>query len=382
MTATLADAERVLQASFGYSSLRPPQRRAIAAVLRGRDTLVVMPTGGGKSLCFQVPALLLDGLTVVLSPLVSLMKDQVDTLVRKGIAAAGLHGGLAAGEQADAIGAALRGDVRLLYVAPERLVAGHTLQALRRVRIALLAVDEAHCISEWGHEFRPAYRELMAIRAPLGMPPTIALTATATPDVRDDIVAVCGLRAPVRITAGFDRPNLHYRVHRVGRARERTNRLASLVAARDGAAVVYAQTRSRVERLAALLRRAGVPAVPYHAGQQRDVRRRTQDRFMCGDADVIVATSAFGMGVDKPDVRLVVHDAIPASLESYYQEAGRAGRDGKPSRCLLLYARADRRSPEYFIRSASPTRAAVTAVHAAAVRATRAAPAAAWIDVP
>lgn len=380
MPPTLADAERVLARWFGYSSLRPPQRRAIGAVLAGRDTLVVMPTGGGKSLCFQVPALLLDRLTVVLSPLVSLMKDQVDTLVRKGVPAAGLHGGMTSGEQADAIGEVIRGTVRLLYVAPERLVAGKTLGALTRIRVALLAVDEAHCISEWGHEFRPAYRELLAIRRLLGMPPTIALTATATPVVRDDIVRVCGLRAPVRVTAGFDRPNLHYGVHRVGRARERTNRLVKLVSARDGPAVVYAQTRSRVERLGALLVRAGVPAVPYHAGQQPDLRRRTQDRFMRGHVEVIVATSAFGMGVDKPDVRLVVHDAMSASLESYYQEAGRAGRDGRLSHCFLLYARADRRSPEYFIRSASPSRATVEAVYRAAVQCDAGAPGAAWID--
>lgn len=381
MPPTIADAEQVLSRWFGYAALRPPQRRAIVAVLNGRDVLVVMPTGGGKSLCFQVPALLVDGLTIVLSPLVSLMKDQVDTLVRKGIPAAGLHGGMTPGEQADAIAHAICGTIRMLYVAPERLVAGKTLSALCRVKVGLLAVDEAHCISEWGHEFRPAYRELMAIRGPLGMPPAIALTATATPDVRDDIAKVCGLRAPVRITAGFDRPNLHYGVHRVGRARERTNRLVDLVAAREGPAVVYAQTRSRVERLAALLVRAGVPAVPYHAGQLQDLRRRTQDRFMRGEADVIVATSAFGMGVDKPDVRLVVHDAISASLESYYQEAGRAGRDGKPSRCLLLYARADRRSPDYFIRSSSPSRATIEAVYAAAVHSCGQAPAAAWIDV-
>lgn len=380
MAPTIDDAERVLQVAFGYSSLRPPQRRAIAAVLSGRDVLVVMPTGGGKSLCFQVPALLLDGLTVVLSPLVSLMKDQVDALVRKGIPAGGLHGGLSAGEQADAIGAAIRGDIRMLYLAPERLVAGRTLEALRRTRVSLIAVDEAHCISEWGHEFRPAYRELMAIRQPLGMPPLIALTATATPDVRDDVAAVCGLRTPVRITAGFDRPNLHYSVCRVGRARERTNRLAALVRARVGPTVVYAQTRRRVERVAALLRCVGVNAAPYHAGQVSELRRRTQDRFMHGDADVIVATSAFGMGVDKPDVRLVVHDAMPPSLEAYYQEAGRAGRDGGPSLCTLLYARADRRSPDYFIRSASPPRAAVTAVYAAAIAASKRGPGVAWLD--
>jgi ATP-dependent DNA helicase RecQ len=363
VTPTIADAESVLRRWFGYSLLRPPQRRAISAVLSRRDTLVVMPTGGGKSLCFQVPAMMLDGLTVVLSPLVSLMKDQVDTLVRKGMPAVGIHGGMTPGEQADAISRAIRGEARMLYVAPERLVVGQTLRALSRVRVALLAVDEAHCISEWGHEFRPAYREVQAIRGPLGSPPVIALTATATPAVRDDIIAVCALRSPVRVTAGFDRPNLSYRVQRVSRARDRNRRIGELVRGRRGPVVVYAQTRSRVERLAKELSSGTAPAVPYHAGQPQEVRRRTQERFMSGGVDVIVATSAFGMGVDKANVRLVVHDAISASLESYYQEAGRAGRDGDESECVLLYAREDRRSPEHFISASSPPRDLVRRVY-------------------
>ncbi len=366
MRPSLADAEAALRHWFGYPSLRAPQRRAIAAVLRGRDTLVVMPTGGGKSLCFQIPALVLPRLTVVLSPLVSLMKDQVDTLVRKGIPAVALHGGMSGGEQADAVVRVVGGHARLLYVAPERMVAGRTLDLLRRVPVSLLAVDEAHCISEWGHDFRPAYRALQAIRAPLGGPPVIALTATATPEVQRDIAAVCGMQSPVRIVAGFDRPNLRYVVHRVSRPGDRESRLMDRMARGAGAVVVYAQSRARVERLATSLRSTGVNAVPYHAGQDATLRRETQDRFMRGDADVIVATSAFGMGVDKPDVRLVVHDAIAPSLESYYQEAGRAGRDGHAADCVLFYSRADRRSPEYFIAAANPPRAMVSAVYAAA----------------
>ncbi len=362
MHPSLADAEAEVRRTFGYAALRAPQRRAIAGVLAGQDTLVVMPTGGGKSVCFQVPALLLEGLTIVLSPLVSLMKDQVDALVRRGIPAAGVHGGVSAALQADAVSRAVQGCLRLLYVAPERLAVGRTLSALARARVALLVVDEAHCISEWGHDFRPAYRGIGAVRHAVGMPPAIALTATATPEVRRDIVAICGLRSPVEVVSGFDRENLHYSVQHVGNAGQRDKRLKSLVLARTGPTVVYAQSRGRTERIATALRRAGAPALAYHAGQDPALRRRTQDRFMRGDIDVIVATSAFGMGVDKPDVRLVVHDALSPSLEAYYQESGRAGRDGAPARCVLLYARGDRRAPEHFIAAAAPPREVVEAV--------------------
>jgi ATP-dependent DNA helicase RecQ len=366
MPVTLPDAERVLTQRFGYGAFRPWQRRVVEAVIAGHDTLAVLPTGGGKSICFQVPALLREGLTVVLSPLVSLMTDQVDALRRRGIAAVGLHGGLTAGEQADAVGRAVAGEAKLLYAAPERLVAGRTLDALSRSRVSLLAVDEAHCISQWGHEFRPAYRGVAAIRRALGRPQCVALTATATAVVRTDIVRVCDLRAPRILVGGFDRPNLRFEVRRVNTRPRRDAALVVAVQGARGAAVVYAQSRARVERIAVMLRRHGVGAASYHAGQWSDQRRGTQEAFMAGDLRVIVATSAFGMGVDKADVRLVVHDAIPPSLEAYYQEAGRAGRDRKRAACILLYAPSDRRIPEHFARAAVPARGVVERIWAAA----------------
>ena len=367
MRPTIEAAEALLAQRFGFPCFRASQRRAVSAVLAGRDVLAVMPTGGGKSLCFQVPALLLDGLTVVLSPLVSLMKDQVDTLLRRGLPAVALHGGMTGGEQADALSRAIHGEAKLLYVAPERLVTGATLQTLSRLRVSLLAVDEAHCISEWGHEFRPSYRALQSMRSTLGSPPVIALTATATPAVRDDIARVCGLRTPVRVVAGFDRPNLRYVVHRVSRAADRDHQIQRRVPVRDGASIVYAASRARVERIAASLARVGVPAAAYHAGQAPELRRVTQERFMAGVITTIVATSAFGMGVDKANVRVVVHDAMPGSLESYYQEAGRAGRDSAAAECVLLYARGDRRSPEYFIQSAAPARQVIERAYESAL---------------
>jgi ATP-dependent DNA helicase RecQ len=356
---TLDGARATLRQHFGYSDFRPPQIRAIQAALSGRDALVVLPTGGGKSVCYQVPALMRNGLTVVVSPLISLMKDQVDALERRGLAAAFINSTLSMSEVADRMAMARDGSLKLLYLAPERIDAGRTLQRLTDIGIALLAVDEAHCISEWGHDFRPSYRRIGTIRERLGSPQTIALTATATPDVRDDIVRQLQLHNAEVVVAGFDRVNLTYHVSPTRTQRDKDDAAVRWLRGAEGPAIVYAPTRKAVERVTSVLVRGRIKAVAYHAGLDEGLRERAQDAFMQERARVIVATSAFGMGIDKPDVRLVVHHAMPGSLESYYQEAGRAGRDGKDSSCVLLHSYPDRFTHEFFIENAHPDRALI-----------------------
>ncbi|MCU0616185.1 MAG: RecQ family ATP-dependent DNA helicase [Gemmatimonadaceae bacterium] len=361
-TPTLADARATLTRWFGYPEFRAPQVPAIEAVLAGHDALIVLPTGGGKSLCFQVPALTRGGLTVVISPLISLMKDQVDALERRGVPAAFINSTLGASAVSDRLVRAQRGELRLLYLAPERLESDAMLEKLRTIGVTMLAVDEAHCISEWGHDFRPSYRRLARARQALGTPHTVALTATATPDVRDDIIRQLQLRDPAVVVGGFDRTNLTYHVVATRREADKDRAAITAIETHDGPSIVYAPTRKAVERITKVLVRARLSAVGYHAGLEESHRRRAQDAFMHGTARVIVATSAFGMGIDKPDVRLVVHHAMPGTLESYYQEAGRAGRDGKPSVCVLLHNYADRFTHEYFIDGAHPDRTAVERV--------------------
>ena len=369
MMATLDEARAALQQHFGYPAFRAGQERAVSSVLEGRDTLVVLPTGGGKSLCYQVPALLLPGLTVVISPLISLMKDQVDALTKRGLPAAFLNSTLSAAQVSDRLGRAQRGELKLLYVAPERFDVGGAAERLAAIGVSLLAVDEAHCISEWGHDFRPSYTRIGSVRERLGNPPTIALTATATPHVRRDVVEQLRLRSPEIVITGFDRTNLRYHVVGARSDADKDRALVETLRRIDGLTIVYASTRRAVERIAQMLSRSRVGgATAYHAGLD-DVRRHdVQEGFMREATRVIVATNAFGMGIDKPNVRLVVHHAMPGTLEAYYQEAGRAGRDGGMSDCVLLHAYRDRFTHEYFLKGANPERATVERVFRAVLK--------------
>jgi ATP-dependent DNA helicase RecQ len=338
MAALLDRAEQLLTEVWGFPHFRFHQRRVVLAALGGRDCLAILPTGGGKSLCFQVPALLLPDLTLVVSPLISLMQDQVAALRRRSIAAAYLSSTQTPEVRNAVRDALLAGRLKLLYVAPERLA---SLLDGTRLPVSLLAVDEAHCISEWGHEFRPHYRTIGQHRAALGAPPTIALTATATPATRADVVRVLGLERPVTVQQSFDRPNLTFAVRRCEDERDRVARALARLKAVQGTAIVYVPTRNRADGVAAILRRYGFAAAPYHAALPAEARRALLGRFLDGRIRVMVATNAFGMGIDKPDVRVVLHLGIPSRPEAYYQEAGRAGRDGAPARCELLWTKRD-----------------------------------------
>jgi len=354
------DLSRSLQTFFGYGEFRPQQEEAVQTTLEGRDVLVVMPTGAGKSLCFQLPAALSEGVTLVVSPLIALMRDQVDALNRRPEFARLGCGCLTSlqslDEQNDLLRDLRAGRLKLLYIAPERFRSGAFMDALKSVKIARFVVDEAHCISEWGHDFRPDYLSLREVVETLGNPPLLAATATATKRVQQSIVANLGMRDPLVLVGGFNRPNLHFSVHRCKSENEREDKLVRALpklSALGGSGLVYVATRKQCEQvfeavdaaLAPLGQRAGM----YHAGLDADLRNQMQREWLEGERQVLVATNAFGMGIDKPDVRFVVHCACPDSLESYYQEAGRAGRDGRRSRCVILYHFADRRTREWFI---------------------------------
>ncbi|MDB4958650.1 MAG: ATP-dependent helicase, RecQ family [Myxococcales bacterium] len=351
---------RVLE-RFGHESLRPGQSDVIADVFAGRPVIAVMPTGAGKSLCYQLPAIVLGergGVTLVVSPLIALMKDQVDVLKTRGVAAVALTSAAGAEEQREILDGIRAGLFTLIYVAPERFRSPRFVDALQSSasRIALVAIDEAHCISEWGHDFRPDYRRLGQVIADLKPPRLAAFTATATPEVRQDIAVQLGMTAARHHVRGFDRPNLHYVVQKSGGVADKSDQLAELVRMRDGGvALVYAATRKNAETYAAALKKAGMRARVYHAGLEDTVREKAQDVFMSGQLDVIVATNAFGMGVDKSDIRLVVHADIPRSPEAYYQEAGRGGRDGKPTKCVLLFNHGDIRLQEFLIEASYPS---------------------------
>ena len=336
------DAARVVLAEhFGHPRFRVHQLKVLGPLLAGRDVLAVLPTGAGKSLCYQVPALLADGLTLVVSPLISLMQDQVGALRRRGIAAAYVNSQLDADQRRAILDAATGGRLALLYCAPERLASLTRRLVAARTPVGLLAVDEAHCITEWGSEFRPVYRRLGVFRSFLGRPPTIALTGSATPSARADILHVLRMPDAEVVVTSFDRPNLVFEVRRVRDDRERFAVVRAAVQGATGASLVYAPTRRLTEVVTRALLRVSVRAAPYHAGLSASTRRRVLRAFLADGVRVIVATSAFGMGIDKPDVRRVLHWGPPPTLEAYYQEAGRAGRDGAPAECLILWHQQD-----------------------------------------
>jgi len=348
-------------ALFGHTELRPGQAEVIRDIMSGRPVIAVMPTGAGKSLCYQLPAIVLaerGGVTLVISPLIALMKDQVDALHARGVPAVALTSAAGAEEQREIIEGIRAGMYTLIYVAPERFRSPRFVDALRAMsgRLGLVAIDEAHCISEWGHDFRPDYRRIGEIVRQLGAPRVAAFTATATPEVRRDIAHQLDMASPQLHVRGFDRPNLHYAVERVAGGDDKPDRLVELVRTRDGGvALVYASTRKNAEKYAAALKAAGMRTRVYHAGLEGVVRERAQDVFMAGQLDAIVATNAFGMGVDKSDIRMVVHADIPRSPEAYYQEAGRGGRDGKPTRCVLLFNHSDIKLQEFLIEASYPS---------------------------
>jgi len=337
-----------LKKYFGYDEFRPLQKDIIERVLAKDDCVVLMPTGGGKSLCFQLPALIQDGITIVISPLISLMKDQVDALRTNGVSAAFLNSSLSAAEQSDLLNKITVGEIKILYISPERLALSQFEAFLHTLPITLFAIDEAHCISEWGHDFRPDYRNLKRLRTTFPTIPIIALTATATEKVRADIITQLNLPSPKVFISSFNRANLSYEV--LPKKDSFATILSLIEVYRGESVIIYCFSRKDTETLVEKLQKYGHSAGSYHAGLTADKRRDNQEGFIRDEIHIMVATIAFGMGIDKPDVRLVIHHSLPKSIEGYYQETGRAGRDGLPARCVLLFSMADTFKHDYFIR--------------------------------
>lgn len=360
----LHQSRRMMERIFGFQEFRPGQEPILEAVFLGKDALVVMPTGGGKSLCYQLPALVLPGVCLVISPLIALMKDQVDSLRVRDVPVISIHSLMGITEQEQALSKISAGTHKLIYVSPERLRSGQFLGALKKQRLSLVAVDEAHCISEWGHDFRPDYLRIGKTLESLGRPQTIALTATATERVREDIIQNLKLRLPHRFVTGFDRKNLHFEVLATQGAKQKLDLIEKRIKGlAHGGAIVYTGTRKAVEAIVEHLNKRGIPCEGYHGGMEETERSRVQEDFLEGRANVIAATNAFGMGIDRPDIRIVIHHQIPGTVEAYYQECGRAGRDGDPSLCLLLFSAADRRLQEFFIESNYPPREVVYEIY-------------------
>lgn len=350
--------ETALQKYFGMTEFRAPQDAVIRAVLEQKDTLVVMPTGGGKSLCFQLPALLLPGVTLVVSPLIALMKDQVDALLARDLPAGLLNSSQTLEQQRATLDAMRNCSLKLVYVAPERFRSKSFLNALPKDAISLLAIDEAHCLSQWGHDFRPDYMRLGEVRKEIGNPPCIALTATATPEVQQDIKQHLGMQEPAEFVAGFARKNLSFRVRQARSESDKIDALQALIQ-QHGTGIIYCATRKSVDSVANKIEHLSPSIIRYHGGLSDSDRTTAQEFFISGKANIVVATNAFGMGIDRADIRFVCHYEMPGSVEAYYQESGRAGRDGKPAVCEMLFSYADKRVQDFFIEGANPGKALI-----------------------
>lgn len=344
----------LMKIHYGFDKFRPGQAEAVDSILSGRDTLVIMPTGGGKSLIYQLPALIMEGVAVVVSPLIALMKDQVDSLIRVGIPATFINSSLTPEEVKQRIGGVKSGEFKLLYIAPERFYSQEFVKMLAEIKVSLFAIDEAHCISQWGHDFRPSYLRLKYAIEAVGRPPIAALTATATPEVKEDIIKQLDLKYPKRVVTGFARPNLQFAAVRAADAQKIEFIINTVEANPEYSGIIYTGTRGKADQVAMSLSDRGIEAIAYHAGMDPESRRWAQESFLKGKTKVIVATNAFGLGIDKPNIRYVIHHDLPGTIEAYYQEAGRAGRDGKPAFCVLFHSSRDRHLQEFFIKGDNP----------------------------